>query len=59
MKEIMKALGAYDMLKIKKGWDNWQSTSLDMYEYIKIFYWTLMNYFEASRVAGTGLLKKN
>ena len=48
--------GLYDIVKIKAGWDHYEKESPEMYEYIRIFYWTLLNYFDAIRVASTGLL---
>lgn len=30
-----------------------------MYNYCKAFYWTLLNYFDAYRVASTNVMKKN
>ena len=50
----MEDSGLYVIEEIKTEWDKYQIDSPEMYEYIRIFYWTLLNYFDACRVTGAG-----
>lgn len=59
MKETIKSAGIYDNNKIREGWEKYRVESPDLYDYIKTFYWTLLNYFDSYRVANTGALQTN
>ena len=59
MRTTMNIAGIYDTAQIKIGWDKFKEESPELYDYIKSFYWTLLNYFDGCRVSSTGLLTKN
>lgn len=54
---VLQAAGVYDQATIKVWFDKNKETQ--RYIYAKAFYWTLFNYFDAYRVASTGVLKNN
>jgi len=59
MKETMDAAGVYELARIKEGWEKYHKENQTLYDYTKAFYWTLLNSFDAYRVASTGAFKQN
>jgi len=51
--------GVYDKASITQGFAEMQKNEPKVYEYNKVFYWTLLNYFTAARVAGTDMVQGN
>ena len=45
----MNNTGFYDIEEIKSEWDKYKNESPKLYEYMTIFYWTLLNYFESCK----------
>ena len=47
------------MAHVKGEIENLYKTDFLVYEYFKVFYWTLLNYFTAYRTLSTGLVQAN
>jgi hypothetical protein len=56
MKQVIQDAGLYDNIIIKAGWEKYRKDDPDLYDYIKAFYWTMLNFCDAYRVANTGAL---
>jgi kynurenine formamidase len=59
MKLVMQDAGVYDTVIIKAGWEKYRKDDPDLYDYTKAFYWTMLNFCDAYRVANTGALQTN
>jgi hypothetical protein len=59
MKQVMQDAGVYDSVIIKAAWEKYRKDDPDLYDYIRAFYWTMLNLCEAYRMASTGALQTN
>lgn len=57
IKQVMQDGGVYDMANIKRKFDLYKNEEPDLYDYSKAFYWTLLNYCDAMRIAETGVMQ--
>ena len=53
----METCGLYDKALIKNGFQDLEKNYPKLYEYNKVFYWTLLNYFSAYKDLSTGLIQ--
>ena len=51
--------GVYYKAEIKKGFMDLENEHKSLFEYFKVFYWTILNYFDAYRQAQTSLENHN
>ena len=57
--DVLKLANVYNKASIKKSFLELQNQSAQLYEYNKVFYWTLLNYFSAYKSLSTGLQQAN
>ena len=57
--EALQYGGVYDKAYIKKSFQELEEQSPKLYEYNKVFYWTMLNYFSAYKALSTDLMKGN
>jgi hypothetical protein len=59
IEEVLQSAGIYDKAAIKTRFEQLRKDDHDRYDYAKAFYWTILNRFDAYRLASTGAFKVN
>jgi tetratricopeptide (TPR) repeat protein len=56
LKRTLISGGVYEKAYVKEGFQDLEKQNIELLNYAKIFYWTLLNYFGAYRNLSTGLV---